>query len=210
MGDCGRNRSQGKLGLLWTYTFNFAIEDGRWYYRFFEGIFLRLDQVREFPADASAFPDKDEAQKEWMRQEIYWSEQVGMFNYLTREKGKDEAFKWIGSGIGKGAGYALGATVWIPFFETPKAFILYLCWEQAKLYGNSVTLEKLEENEAVVRFDDLIYFGLYMRTTHLKEQISLEDYIKIFETIWQERARAAGWTLEIDGQGRQIFLRFTR
>ena len=31
-----------------------------------------------------------------------------------------------------------------------------------------------------------------------RQQIPFEDYTKIFETIWQDRARAAGWTLEIE------------
>ena len=56
----------------------------------------------------------------------------------------------------------------------------------------------------------LVRFALYQRSSHLKQQISFEDYIRIFETIWQERAGAAGWKLKVDGQGRQIFLRFTK
>jgi len=199
-----------KLNSPWSYTFNFVVEDGRWYYRFLEGIFIRLDKVGDLPADASGFPDLPEERKDWMRQEIYWSEQVRLFNFLAQEKGKDIAFRWVAEGIGNGVGYLLGAATWVPFYPPSRSFILYLCWEQAKLYGDKVTLEKLDEHESVVRFDDLTYFALYMRASHLKEQISLEDYIKIFETIWQERARAAGWNLKIDGQGRQIYLRFSR
>ncbi|MCJ7589660.1 MAG: hypothetical protein MUQ00_17475 [Candidatus Aminicenantes bacterium] len=199
-----------KRNSPWSYTFNFVVEDGRWYYRFLEGIFIRLDKVGKLPADASGFPDVPEERKDWMRQEIYWSEQVRLFNFLAQEKGKDIAFRWVAEGIGNGVGYLLGAATWVPFYPPSRAFILYLCWEQAKLQGNKVTLEKLGENEAVVRFDDIQYFALYMRTSHLKKQISLDDYIKIFETIWQERARAAGWNLKIDGQGRQIYLRFSR
>ena len=199
-----------KLNSPWSYTFNFVVEDGRWYYRFLEGIFIRLDKVGDLPADASGFPDLPEERKDWMRQEIYWSEQVRLFNFLAQEKGKDIAFRWVAEGIGNGVGYLLGAATWVPFYPPSRSFILYLCWEQAKLYGDKVTLEKLDEHESVVRFDDLTYFALYMRASHLKEQISLEDYIKIFETIWQERARAAGWNLNIDGQGRQIYLRFSR
>jgi hypothetical protein len=199
-----------KLNSPWTYTFNFVVEDGRWYYRFLEGIFIRLDKVGELPDDASGFPDLPEERKHWMRQEIYWSEQVRLFNFLAQEKGKDIAFRWVAEGIGNGVGYLLGAATWVPFYPPSRAFILYLCWEQAKLQGNKVTLEKLGENEAVVRFDDIQYFALYMRTSHLKKQISLDDYIKVFETIWQDRALAAGWNLNIDGQGRQIYLRFSR
>jgi hypothetical protein len=199
-----------KWNSPWTYTFNFIIEDGRWYYRFMEGLFLRLDQVTSFPADASTFPGRPESQKHWMRLETYWSEQVRLFNFLTHEKGKDLAFRWIEDGIGNGLGYALAATVWVPFCPPPRSFVLFLCWEQAMLYGNQVTLEKLEDKEAVVRFDDSLYFALYQQTSHLKQQISFEDYAKIFETIWQARARAAGWALKIDGQGRQIYFRFSR
>ena len=199
-----------KRNSPWSYTFNFVIDDGRWYFRFLEGIYLRLDKVTSLPADASDFPDRTEEGKHWMRQEIYWSEQVRLFSFLAREIGKEGAWRWIKGGLANGPGYVLGATTWIPFFPTHRSFILYICWEQAKLGGDKVTLEKLDEREAVVRFDDLTYFALYQRATHLKAQISRDDYIKIFETIWQERARAAGWNLTIDGQGRRIFLRFSR
>ena len=199
-----------KQNSPWSYTFNFIVEDGRWFYRFLEGIFLPLDKIGPLPAAASGFPDLPAERKIWIQQEAYWSEQVRLFNFLTHERGKEFALRWIETGVANGAGYALAASVWIPFYPTPRAFILYLCWEQAKLQGNNVTLEKLTEKEAVVLFEDSQYFSLYMIASHLKNQISLEDYIKIFETIWQARAKAAGWTLKIDGQGRKIYFRFSR
>jgi hypothetical protein len=187
-----------------TYTFNFIVENGKWYFRFLEGIVIRLDKVTSLPA--SDFPDLPEESKAWIRQESYWSKMIWIYNRLVEAKGKEYA---LGIFL-DGAGYALAATTWIPFFPPSRSFILYLCWEQAKLQGNKVTLEKLDDNEATVRFDDLQYFALYMRTTHLKQQISLEDYIGIFEAIWQDRAKNAGWNLEIEGKGRQIFLHFSR
>ena len=190
----------------WKYVFCFVVQDGRWSFRFTEGIFIRLDQIGDLPADAAGFPDLPEERKQWMRQEIYWSKMVELYNEMTRLKGTEYALGLLRDG----AGYALAATTWIPFFPTARAFILYLCWEQAKLQGNKVTLEKLDDNEAVVRFDDHQYFALYMQASHLKEQIVLGDYIGIFEAIWQDRARAAGWGLQIDGQGRRIYLRFSR
>ena len=107
-------------------------------------------------------------------------------------------------------GYFLGAKTWVPFFPPHRAFILYLCWEQANLRGNKVTLVKLTDNEAIVRFDETNYFALYVRATHLKNQISIEDYAKIFEDIWQARADSAGWNLRIEGKGKQITFYFTR
>lgn len=190
----------------WDYIFCFVVEDGRWSYRFLEGIFIRLDQSGPLPADAAEFPDLPEERKHWMRQEIYWSKMVWLYQEMKKMKGKEYALSLFKDG----AGYALSATVWVPFFPSHRAFILYLCWEQAKLQGNTTVLEKLDDREAVVRFEDHQYFALYQQASHLKDQIGLDEYIGIFETLWQDRAKAAGWTLQIDGQGRKIFLRFSR
>jgi hypothetical protein len=108
-------------------------------------------------------------------------------------KGKEYAFSFFKDG----AGYFLAAKTWVPFVEPRKALVLYACWEQAHLRGNQVTLEKLDDREAVVRLSTY-YFGLYHVTAHLRRQIPFEDYTRIFETVWQDRARAAGWTLEIE------------
>lgn len=190
----------------WGYIFCLIVEDGRWFYRFTEGIFIRLDRVGEFPANASDFPDLPEERKHWMRQETYWSKMIWLYNEMAGIKGKDYALNLFKDG----AGYALAASTWIPFYPTPRAFILFLCWEQAKLQGNKVILERLNEHEAVIRFNYNQYFALYSNTSHLKTQISSKDYSKIFETIWQDRARAAGWTLAIDGPGWPYYLRFSR
>jgi hypothetical protein len=65
------------------------------------------------------------------------------------------------------------------------------------LRGNEVVLEKLEDNEASVRIKTH-YFRLYQVTAHLRQWISFEDYKRLFETIWQDCARAAGWKLRIE------------
>jgi hypothetical protein len=109
-----------------------------------------------------------------------------------------------------GAGYFLTAQAWVPFFPSHRAFILYLCWDQANLRHNDVSLEKLEDKEAIVRFDRIHYFELYAKSGHMKHQIPLDEYIKIFETIWQDRAKNAGWNLEIESKGKQITFYFTR
>jgi len=190
----------------WTYTFNFLVEGDRWYYRFLEGIFLRLDKAPALPASGAEFPDIPDDRKSWIRQEVYWSQAVRLYTVMAGLKGKSAAANLFRDG----AGYALAASTWVPFYPTPQAFVLYLCWEQAKLQGNTVILEKLTEHEAVVRIDNCLYFALYRQTSHLKTQISFEDYQGIFETIWQDRARAAGWKLMIDGQGQTLYLRFNR
>jgi len=81
-----------------------------------------------------------------------------------------------------GAGYFLAAKTWVPFVEPEKAFILHLCWEQANLRRNKVTLEKLDENAAMIRIRPLLS-DIYLQASHLKQQISFDDYVQIFATI---------------------------
>lgn len=182
-----------------TYCFTFLIENGRWYFQHLESISIRLDKTP--PPPTSSFPDLPEAKKAWMRAEAQASAQTRLFNFLSKEKGRDFAFDWFKDG----AGYFLAAKTWVPFVPASRAFVLYLCWEQANLHGDRVTLEKLDDREAVVRWEPT-HFKLYAQTGHLRQQISSEDYRRIFETVWQDRARNAGWALEIEyRQGACVF-----
>lgn len=196
-----------KGGERTTYCFTFLIEDSNWYYRHVEAIFIRLDKISSLPT--SDFPDISESQKAWAREEIQISEHVRLFNMLLKEKGKDFAFNWFKNGVGNGIGYFLGAKTWIPFIPPSKAFILYICWEQANLKGNKVWLDKLEEDEAVIRMVPL-YFIIFRSAVHLKRQIAFEDYRRIFEIIWEDRAKCAGWNLEIKYRGQACVFYFTK
>ena len=194
---------KGKFGKLTHYCFMFLAENDEWYYRHVEAIFIRLDKISSLPA--SDFPDLQESQKAWMREELYWSKMVWLFNDLSEKEGKESALRIFRDG----AGYFVAARAWVPFVPPSRAFILYLCWEQANLRGNEVTLEKLEEDEAVVKMNPL-YFQIYRHAGHLKKQISFKDYRMIFEEIWKERAQNAGWDLQIDMRGVQCIFRFKR
>ncbi|MFQ5632620.1 MAG: hypothetical protein ACE5I1_27950 [bacterium] len=186
-----------------TYSFTFIEEKGKWYLRHIETIFIRLDQISALPT--SEFPDIPDAQKAWSSEEIYWSQQVRLFNFLVEEKGKEFAFNWFKDGMG----YFLGAKTWVPFVAPEKAFILYLCWEQANLRGSQVVLEKLEADEAMVRMRPHL-INIYLQSSHLKQQIASEDYFELFTTIWQDRAEKAGWKLEIIGGDYLIGFHFTK
>ena len=98
----------------------------------------------------------------------------------------------------------------MPFVSPERAFILYLCWDLANLRGEDITLVILKDNEAVVHWNKVRYFSLYMQTGHLRQQIVLEDFAAIFERIWQDRAGAGGWTLEMRQEGEVIVMHFTR
>lgn len=184
-----------------TYCLTFLDEPDDWYFQHIEAITIRLDKLSSIPT--SKFPDLPEAKKASMREEGRVSKMVRLFNLLAKEKGKDFAFNWFKDG----RGYALAAQTWVPFFPLSKSFILFLCWEQSNLRGNEVTLEKLEKNEALVRMN-LLYFYLYKVAGHLKQQISFDDYRKIFESTWQDRAEKAGWEVEIQYLEDECLFRF--
>ncbi len=173
-----------------TYVFSFLTEKDSWYFQHLEAVTIRMDKMGALPT--STFPDVPEETKAHIREETFWSREVRVFNTLAQAKGREFAF----DSFRDGDGYFLAARVWVPFVEPSRAFILYLCWEQANLIGNEVTLEKLDDQAAVVRMRTT-FFRLYKVAAHLSQQISFDDYRKIFETIWQDRARAAGWELRI-------------
>ncbi len=186
-----------------TYCFSFLVDGNNWYFQHLEAIIIRLDQISSLPT--SKFPDLPEDQKMWFREENRVSRQVELFNFLAKEKGKEFAFHWFKDG----AGYALAAKALVPFFPAPKAFILYLCWEQSNLRGNHVTLETLNDSLAVVRME-AIYFHLYSATAHLQPKISFRDYRKIFETIWLDRAKNGGWELQLKYEGKAVIFTFKK
>ena len=173
------------------YCFTFLKEGDRWYVHLLETIFIRLDKTP--PPPTSDFPDISEERKAFDREEWRVSKQVRLFNFLAENHGKDAALDYFCDGWG----FLGAAQVRVPFFTPSKAFILYLCWNQAKLVGNPVRLIRLEDNEAVVEIEPM-YFALYKRTAHLKEQIAFDDFKRMYETAWKDRAEKAGWNLRIE------------
>ena len=183
-----------------TFCFTFLLHGNGWYFRHLESITIRLDKIGALPV--SKFPDVTEDQKVWIREERRMQAQTDLFNFLAKEKGKDFAFNWFRDG----AGYFVEAKTWVPFVPPKRAFILYPCWEQNNLQGNNIILDKLQDNEAVVKLEP-VYLKLYGQTS-IQQKISFDDYRKMFEKQWQDRALAAGWELTITYDGMQCVFRF--
>ena len=174
-----------------TFCFSLLSDGGQWQFQHLETVFIRLDTVSRCPT--SSFPDVSEQTKTWAREEIYWSFIVLNIDLpVAADRGKEAALNLLRDG----GGYFVGARTWVPFVPPPKAFVLYLCWEQSNLRGNRVTLLKLQDDEVIIRFKTH-FFDLYTTSAHLKPAISLDDYKQIFGTIRQDRASKAGWHLDI-------------
>lgn len=190
-----------------TVSFTFLVEGERWYYSHMEMIFIRLDQLG--PPPVSAFPDLAEETKSWIREETYWSTILGsLYLPLAKERGAEAARRRLLDG----GGYFVAAKTWVPFLPAPRAFILYLCWEQSVIRGNKVTLEAVDDDRAIVRMKTR-FFELYKSSSHMKTWIAFPEYRAIFEAIWSDRAAAAGWDVAIayaDPEGLECTLRFRK
>ncbi len=173
-----------------TFCFTLVAQGDEWFVKHVESILLPIDSVPRLPA--SEFPDLPVETKAWMRQEIDITNQIHMYNVLKKERGRELAV----ASFCDGAGYYLASKAWLPLLPDHQAFIMYMCWEQSVLRGNQVTLEKLDDTGAVVRVRAL-WFEIYDRALHLRRQIPAEDYRVLFESIWRDRARAAGYDLRI-------------
>jgi hypothetical protein len=186
-----------------TLCFTLVLEGGQWYFQHVESIFIRLDKIGEPPV--SSFPDLPEERKAWMRDEFQTNKDVLLFAYLSREKGKEFAFDWFKDGLG----YAIQAETWVPFVSPPRAFILYLCWDLSNQRREPVVLEKLSDEDARVRFSPRA-FALYDHMGQLKQEINIDDYRRLFETVWLDRARSAGWDLHISYDKGECVFRFVK
>lgn len=188
-----------------SFCFSIVVDGREWFFQHLEALYIRLDKIDSTPV--TEFPDISEEQKSWIRSEIYWSFLVlNIYLPISAEKGRDIALNMLKDG----GGYYVAAKAWVPFTPPHRSFILYLCWEQARLRGNEVTLEQLTDSRAVISLKTH-YFDLYHAAAHLRPKISIEDYTAIFETIWLDRALKAGWNLDIEyAEDHTVTFIFTR
>ena len=186
-----------------TFCFTLLVEGEMWFFQHVESIFIRLDQVGPLPA--SRFPDVTAEQKNWIRAENAMDERLRLFAWLAKEKGKSFALQWFNDG----GGYFMSARTWVPFVPAARAFILYLCWEQSNLQGQPATLVSLDDRQATVEVEAREW-KLYEQTAQPRQMISREDYRMLYETVWRNRANAAGWDLRIEYDGARVRFRFDR
>lgn len=187
---------------LENYCLTFIIEDGKWYFNHAESIWIRFDKIEDPPT--SEFPDLPESFKHWQREEPRIVGMIYLYNYLIEKESKEFAFNWFKDGTG----YLMWVKTHIPFIASKKAFILAICYEQSRLRGSEVLLEKFTDDTAVITLVP-IYLKLYYASGQIKKLISYEDYRILFETVWQDRAEKAGWKLDIQYENDKAILTFS-
>jgi hypothetical protein len=190
-----------EMGKEENYCLSFLIENGKWYFHHAETIWVRLDKIDDPPT--SDFPDLPELQKHWQREEPRISSMIYLYKYLLENENKEFALNWFKDGNG----YFTWTKTHVPFLKPSRAFILALCYEQSRLRGSEVTLEKLTDKEALVILEP-IFLKLYYASGQMKNLIPYNDYLSIYTTIWEDRAEKAGWNVNITYEKDKAILKF--
>jgi hypothetical protein len=109
-----------------------------------------------------------------------------------------------------GEGFRLNVEAWLPYLTLRKAFVLFVAWREERYWGQRTVIEELAEDRArlVLReHEEMLLYGI---AGHLPTRISLAEYREVFEDLWQDRARAAGWHLELEYAGGDTVFHFSR
>ena len=61
----------------------------------------------------------------------------------------------------------------------------------------------------IIRFINHLWFRVYHSASHLKTQLTLEEYKRLFEHIWTDRALHAGWNVNFEYNENDTILAFS-
>ena len=184
------------------YRFDFISENSKWRLCFIEGITLPLENINNFPYNLFApLPEKES----WIRVERDISKTVHFFCKLRDIFGFDEALLWFNDG----ASEFLCAKSWVPFYRESKAFILFCGWIESRINGENVSIDMLSDTKYVIRFINHLWFKIYHVASHIKVQLTLDEYKALFEHIWSDRATHAGWNIHFEYDENDTILTFT-
>jgi hypothetical protein len=183
------------------YRFDFAVIDNKWKLIFLECITLPLNNINCFPYDLFiSLPEKES----WIKAERNISRIVYFFCKLRKIINLDEALLWFNDG----AGEFLCARSWVPFYNDSKSFILYCGWIENRINGENISIEMCTDEKCIIHFKEHLWFKVYHSSSHLNIQISFEEYKKLFESIWLDRAFHSGWEVEFTYDGNDTILTF--
>ena len=183
------------------YRFDFIIDKGKWRLCFIECITLPIANINNFPYSSfTALPEKEA----WIYAEKSISKTIHFFCKLRELIGFENALLWFNDG----AGEYLCAKSWVPFYKESKAFIIYCAWIENRINGEDVSVEMFEDTKCIIRFVNHLWFSVYHVSTHIKTQLTLDEYKILFEHIWTDRAINSGWSIDFKYDGSDSVLIF--
>ena len=184
------------------FRIDFIINENKWQILFIEGITIPIDKIDCLPYNDFP-PIKDHAEN-WIREEARITGLVRNYNFIKDNFGIAKALEYCHDGAGK----FIAAKSWIPFFSDKKAFIVFISWWDNRIYGENVSIEKFSDDECIIKYIEPIWFRMYDVCGHLKFQIPFDEYKRLFEHIWQDRAKCSGWDISFIYENNSLILKF--
>lgn len=185
------------------YRFDFLLIEKQWKLSFIECITLPISDISDLPyVDFKTLPEKETD----IRCEKEISKQIFLYNQFKKLIGQQKAMEMFYDG----AGEALCARSWVPFYSDQLTYIAYFAWMQNRIYGEKVEIVKFDEQSCCLRFCQHLWRKMYIITTHLQKMINYEEYISLFESIWRNRASECGWSLQFIYHGEDTELVFSK
>jgi|GEM_PF-1391217 len=183
------------------YRLDFSCDSFSWRLAFMECITLPVLGMEAVPYSEFAPLGKKEA---FIRREKEISQLIRFYLKFKELVGKEEALMMFCDGRGE----FLCARSWVPFYSDGLSYIAYCAWYESRMNGETVAVQEFQENRCVVVFYNHIWRNVYFMAAHLNPIIEYAEYMKLFESIWKDRAENAGWKIDFiykDGDTTLIF-----
>ena len=184
------------------YRFDFIETASYWQLCFIECITLPVNGIVEPCNDFIPLPE----QEAWIKAEREISQTVHFYCKLKELLGINEALSWFKDG----AGTLLCAKSWVPFYKDSKAFIAFSAWIENRINGEHVSIDHFSDLKCQLRFTGHIWFQVYHKASHIKTQLTFDEYKMLFEYIWVDRANNAGWDVSFDYVDEDTVLTFSK
>lgn len=185
------------------YRFDFSVIQDTWKLLFIECITLPVNDISVLPyTEFKALPQKEAE----IRAEKEISKVIYFYNQFKKLLGRQKAIEMFYDG----AGEVLGARSWVPFFEEARAYIAYAAWMENRIYGEQVEILEFHEQRCRLLFRGHLWRKIFLMAGHVQNMINYEEYIDIFESIWNHRASESGWTLQFNYDDDDTELIFTK
>lgn len=170
------------------YRFDFLLDGTAWRLAFIECITLPISDIDALPY-TKFIPL--EGKEFHIRREKEISRLVYFYLKFKELVGKENALALLHDGDGE----FICARSWVPFYEDSLSYIAYSAWYESRIHGENVVIKEFRPEKCEVMIYDHIWKSMYFTAGHLKSMIGYAEYMELFEAIWKDRAKSAGWEI---------------
>ena len=171
------------------YRFDFFFDGISWKLAFIECITLPIFDIDSVPYSKFMPLDKKELH---IRREKEISQLVYFYLKFKELVGSEKALAMFYDGKGE----YICAKSWVPFYSDGLSYIAYSAWYECRINGENVVIQEFCEDKCKIVIYDHIWRSIYFTVGHLKSLIEYSEYMKLFESIWKNRAESAGWIID--------------